>query len=120
MNGKRTKENRHKRIDLYKMNRGCDRCGYNRHPSALCFDHLPGTSKADIVKNGYSKRSCAGGMFKLYSKKYPVKQLIDEIRKCRLLCSNCHMELTHSKNPRATKDLVVPATPTIPCTPSSF
>lgn len=94
-------KNRQRRIDLYKMAKGCERCGYNRHPSALCFDHLPGTDKAEITKNGYSKRSCAGGIYKMYAKKYSVKELIAEIRKCRLLCANCHMEVTHANNPRA-------------------
>ena len=90
-------KNRHRRINLYKLYKGCERCGYNKHPSALCFDHLPNQKKNEITKNGYSKRSTAGGMFKLYSKKYSVNQLIAEIRKCRILCSNCHMELTHEK-----------------------
>ena len=90
-------QNRKKWIDKYKVAKGCEICGYNKHPAALCFDHLPGTEKAEAVKNGYSKRSTAGGMYKMYSPKYTVKQLIDEIRKCRILCCNCHMEHTHSK-----------------------
>jgi hypothetical protein len=88
-------QNRRRRIDRYKILKGCEVCGYHKHPSALCFDHLK--DKSDITKNGYSKRSCAGGMYRLYSPKYSVKQLMEEIRKCRLLCSNCHMEITHSK-----------------------
>jgi hypothetical protein len=29
-----------------------------------------------------------------------AKDLVDEIKKCRVMCSNCHMEITHSKNSR--------------------
>jgi hypothetical protein len=95
MNNKDTIQHRKLWVDLYKITNGCSVCGYNEHPAALCFDHLPGHEKAEITKNGCSKRSCAGGMFMLYSKKYDVEELIAEIQKCRLLCHNCHMENTH-------------------------
>lgn len=95
MNNKETVEHRKKWIDLYKVSNGCSICGYNKHPAGLCFDHLPGFEKAEITKNGCSKRSCAGGMFMLYNKKYDIEELIAEIKKCRLLCHNCHMENTH-------------------------
>lgn len=95
MNNKQTVEHRKKWIDLYKVSNGCSICGYNKHPAGLCFDHLPGFEKAEITKNGCSKRSCAGGMFMLYGKKHDIEELISEIRKCRLLCHNCHMENTH-------------------------
>ena len=39
-------------------------------------------------------------MYKLYNANIPVKELLEEIEKCRILCSNCHMECTHSKNER--------------------
>jgi len=83
-------------IDIYKISKGCCICGYNKHPSALCFDHVHG-DKHEVIKNGYSKRNTAGGMFKLYSRKYDISILIEEIKKCRILCCNCHMEETHKK-----------------------
>lgn len=92
---------RHESVDIYKITLGCSICGYDKHPSCLCFDHLPDHEKSEHVKNGYSKKSCAGGMYRLYSKKHSIKDLIDEIKKCRLLCHNCHMELTHCKNTRS-------------------
>jgi hypothetical protein len=95
MNNKDTIQHRKLWVDLYKITNGCSVCGYNKHPAALCFDHLPGHEKAEITKNGCSKRSCAGGMFMLYSKKYDIEELISEIQKCRLVCHNCHMEHTH-------------------------
>lgn len=97
MNCKQTIQHRKKYMDAYKLSNGCCVCGYNRHPSALCFDHLPGVEKAEATKNGCSKRTCAGGMFRLYDKKYSVDILLSEIKKCRVLCHNCHMEETYSK-----------------------
>lgn len=100
--GKEIKNYRHKMVDLYKLSVGCELCGYKKHPSALCFDHLPDTVKAEAVKNGYSKKPCAGGMYRLYHRSFSIDDLINEIKKCRVVCSNCHMELTHSKNDRGT------------------
>lgn len=93
---------RHELLDIYKVSVGCCVCGYNKHPSALCFDHLPEYSKHDSCRSG----SKAGGMYILYSKKYPVHILIEEIKKCRVVCSNCHMELTHSKNTRTVNNIL--------------
>jgi len=64
-------------LDDYKMRLGCQMCGYNKHPKALCFDHI----------DPYSK-----------DKKYSAKQLqrwnetklLEELNKCRVLCANCH------------------------------
>ena len=91
---------RHELVDTYKVSMGCSVCGYNKHPSALCFDHLPEFEKSEVTKNGCSKRTCAGGMYRLYHKRHSPQELISEIKKCRILCSNCHMEHTHSSNLR--------------------
>lgn len=113
MNHSETIKHRRKWVDQYKTSNGCCVCGYNKHPAALCFDHLPGCTKAEITKNGGAKRTCAGGMYRLYSKHHPIEDLVDEIKKCRLLCSNCHMEHTHTNlldnsvqlNPMSLEDL---------------
>lgn len=102
---KNIKKHRHEIIDIYKVSVGCKECGYNEHPSSLCFDHLPGEKKSDHVKNGYSKRPSAGGMYRLYSKKYSISELIIELRKCIVLCNNCHMKKTHCSNKR-TRDKI--------------
>lgn len=93
---------RHAAVDIYKISMGCCICGYNKHPSALCFDHLPDTEKSNLVKNGYSenKVGVGGGMYNMYYKSTSVYDLIAEIKKCRVVCSNCHMELTHKNNDR--------------------
>jgi hypothetical protein len=92
---------RHECVDIYKMSKGCELCGYNELPYNLCFDHLPEYDKSDEVKNGYSKRSSAGGMYRLYAKKHSLDKLISEIKKCRILCSHCHMQVTHYRNKRS-------------------
>jgi|LakMenEpi03Aug12_release.lakeMendotaPanAssembly.Ray.scaffolds.fasta_scaffold203369_3 hypothetical protein len=93
---KDVKKYRHECVDIYKLTMGCEECGYNEYPYNLCFDHKPGFEKSDHVKNGYSKRSSAGGMFRLYSSNHSLEELMIEIKKCRILCHNCHTKYTHS------------------------
>lgn len=97
---KQIKDFRHECVDIYKMSRGCDNCGYNKHPSSLCFDHLPDYEKSPITKNGKNNKWVGGGMYNLYNSSYNIEYLISEIKKCRLLCHNCHMEHTHPNNTR--------------------
>ena len=99
MNNKETIEHRRYWINLFKMSHGCSICGYDKHPSALCFDHVKPEEKHEMTKNGCSKRNHAGGMFMLYGKKFSSDVLLGEINKCRILCHNCHMEQTHNKRP---------------------
>jgi hypothetical protein len=79
-----------KLVDNIKLTAGCQICGYRKHPAALCFDHIEPEQKyktkngnkvhiADMVKGG----------------RYGLKTILLEIKKCRVLCSNCHMEYTH-------------------------
>ena len=70
-------------LDLYKMSKGCEICGYNEHPVALEFDHIDKTDKVMDISN---------------MRKGNLKKLIAEVRKCRVLCANCHA--IHSKNQR--------------------
>ena len=71
----RAKAKRRQLIAQYKLDRGCAICGYNGHPDALDFDHLPGTSKKAAVSQMYR------------SAWYEV---VKEIEKCQILCANCH------------------------------
>lgn len=97
---KQIRDFRHECVDIYKMSRGCDNCGYSRHPSSLCFDHLPDQEKSPITKNGKNDTWIGGGMYNLYKSSYTIDHLISEIKKCRLLCHNCHMEHTYPNNKR--------------------
>jgi hypothetical protein len=64
------------RIDEIKLALGCKDCGFNSHPAALDFDHLPGFEKSDTVATlvGAGKLELA----------------LAEIDKCEVVCANCH------------------------------
>ena len=68
-----------KRVKLYF---GCQVCGYKKCSDALQFDHLDVNSKLREI----SRMSSCG-----------FKKLKDEMRKCRVLCANCHAEHTQSQ-----------------------
>jgi len=61
----------------------CSVCGYNKSTVALSFHHRhPSEKKFDISHNG--------NMMK------PWDELIEEVKKCQLLCLNCHAELDNT------------------------
>ena len=64
------------RIQEVKVERGCADCGYNAHPAALDFDHLPGHVKS------FRMASAAAGI------KWSVVEA--EMAKCEVVCANCH------------------------------
>jgi len=68
-----------KRVKLYL---GCCICGYKKSSDALQFDHKDiHTKKKEISRmHGYS-----------------IKVVKDEMRKCRVLCANCHAEHTEKQ-----------------------
>lgn len=71
-------------LNRYKETKGCSRCGYKEHGVAIDFDHKdPSTKKFNIshrLPNSY------------------LPTLFKEIRKCRLLCANCHRIKTLEDN----------------------
>ena len=67
-------------LDDIKVKSGCMACGYKEHPSALVFHH----------RNPKEKE------FNLYSKN-KTPEVLEEIKKCIILCANCHRLLHCSK-----------------------
>lgn len=63
-------------IDKYKVACGCEVCGYNSHPAALDFDHINPEEKEFLIPRLLGRGN--------------LKRLFREIRKCRVLCANCH------------------------------
>lgn len=63
-------------INKIKTSKGCAECGYNKHGVALDFDHIDPSTKL------FSPSS--------QSVTYKLKPLFKEIRKCQILCANCH------------------------------
>ena len=89
----RTKEQRANKVDYakarrtrrkywltkYKLAKGCLRCGYNEYAGSLDFDHIDTETKVRPVS-----RMTLG----------TIKNLILEVRKCVILCKNCHQVKT--------------------------
>ncbi len=86
-------ERRQRWSDWWKLKNGCAVCGYRKHPRALSYDHLDSSTKHPATASG----SRAGGMFQLTHPKYPLRVMVNEWRKCRILCMNCHMEDKYEK-----------------------
>jgi hypothetical protein len=63
-------------VDKIKLDRGCADCGYNKHPAALEFDHLPGFEKTATI----AAMVVFGNLEKIQA----------EIDKCEIVCANCH------------------------------
>ena len=85
----RTQKRNVKIIHEEKLKRGCTCCGYNFHACALDFDHLDPTTKTrDIAKMHTTS----------------ISTLTEEIKKCQVLCANCHRIKTH--DPEAFKQLM--------------
>lgn len=64
-----------KRKWFFELKKGlqCEECGFN-HPAALDFHHIdPKNKKFGIAFNKHNK-----------------KEVLEEIKKCRVLCANCH------------------------------
>lgn len=72
----RARENKKRAIKI--MGGACQECGYSRCTAALEFHHKDGTKK---------ERNISQECLATWSR------LVEEIKKCRLLCSNCHKEL---------------------------
>ena len=67
-----------KKIELVKYKGGrCEKCGYDKSISALCFHHLDPDQKD----------------FSISCKSYSIERLKKEVDKCILVCANCHIEL---------------------------
>lgn len=64
-----------------KRDKLCVDCGGAFHTAAMQWDHLPGTKKVKDVSSFWSK-----------------KLVLEEIKKCKLVCSNCHAVRTWNRN----------------------
>lgn len=67
---------KHRLIEL--CGGACQICGYSRHSGALGFHHLDPATKAFTIAGSHTRA-------------WDV--LVEEVRKCVLLCENCHREV---------------------------
>lgn len=66
-------------LSIYKLELGCNRCGYNKCAAALTFHHVDKSTK--LFNLGDSNRILL-----------TLSELEEELKKCELLCLNCHAE----------------------------
>lgn len=71
------------RLDTLKLRAGCTDCGYNAHPQALHFDHIPGRGEKLFNIGAYVHCSW--------------EKIEAEIAKCEVVCANCHAVRTHTR-----------------------
>jgi len=74
---KRNKANKMALVEEYKRS-GCVVCGYNKCSQALDLHHIDPSTKEDSIAN----LVCGSG----------IKKLEEELKKCIILCANCHRE----------------------------
>ena len=55
----------------------CMDCGHRFHPCAMDFDHKPGSIKGANIST-------------MVGAQYSLEDILEEIQKCDLVCSNCH------------------------------
>lgn len=78
---------RHRRVTRYRLQQElggkCSRCGYSGCPEALEFHHRdPQEKEFGIGSRGTNS----------------FETLLGEVKKCQLLCSNCHREIGYEAN----------------------
>lgn len=73
-------ERRYYWLNKYRITKGCSLCSYNKSACALDFNHIDPTTKIFSPMVGI---------------RGSLKRLFTEIRKCEILCANCHREKTH-------------------------
>ena len=66
------------RVDRVKRFKGCSECGYKKNPVALQFHHVDSTTKIDNVSSMRRSSYAQWGRIKT------------EMRKCVVVCANCH------------------------------
>ena len=74
---------RYNKKTVYKNKLGgkCQICGYDKYQGALHFHHIDPTQKKFTISDGTAR------------KKYSQEEVESELKKCALLCANCHAEV---------------------------
>jgi 5-methylcytosine-specific restriction endonuclease McrA len=87
---KRTQTNKD---NLYELkSNGCAICGYNKYNGSLDFHHVNQEDKSFFL-----------GVRSMHRKD---EEIIDEVNKCILLCSNCHREIHHIELKKLKEEII--------------
>jgi len=70
----------------YKLECGCEKCGYNESHTALDMAHIERGTKT--TTQGRSA----------YNQNWSINRIKQELTKCRILCANCHRVETAIEN----------------------
>ena len=73
-------------VGRWKVRKGCCRCGYKAHQSALHLNHIDPLTKYKPGSN------------KAYDSGWSKLRIKEELAKCEILCANCHAIETHEQN----------------------
>lgn len=76
-------DDKQRKAQQVKADLGCQRCGYNEFVGSLQFHHVRG-----------EKTKAIGAMI---SEGYLWETMKEEMRKCVVLCANCHAAATNGK-----------------------
>lgn len=78
---------RQKKTEIQNLKIGlrCAKCGYNKCGAALEFHHLDSAEKDAQIS-------------RMISNNYTLEKVYNEIKKCIVLCSNCHHEFHFLNN----------------------
>jgi hypothetical protein len=71
---------RYKKINEYKLSKGCTDCGYDDNAVALDFDHRNPSLKIKSISSMLM---------------FSWRKIITELDKCDIRCANCHRVKTH-------------------------
>lgn len=74
-------------VDAYKMEKGCQICGFAEHPFALHLDHVDPYKKTNRGKAG-----------RAVEVSWSEVRIIEELWKCQVLCANCHAIKTYNNS----------------------
>mgnify|MGYP001617195566 CR=1 FL=1 len=66
-------------LNEYKLEKGCKDCSYRKYAVALDFDHVDGVKERNVCNSK------------------SIKQAMEEIKKCEIVCSNCHRIRTYNR-----------------------
>lgn len=85
-------------VDKYKSSKSCVDCGVFFPPVAMDFDHVRGGKEMNIAT--------------MVSGAYKLELIIEEIKKCDLVCACCHRIRTHTRKENVCARISFRATPT--------